>query len=280
MTLKFLIQGQDLRMFKPQTMVSDTVNYFSAEFDFRDEKWNGLTKYVHFQLNENCYDIQLNNDCISPEEGLNLQNGAWTVHLHGDRYEGGDLVQRITTNTCSFEVSKSGCLEGEVFPSVDIDLATELIARLDELEKNGGNGDGTPGSDGKSAYEVAVDNGFKGSEEEWLASLIGPAGPQGPKGDTGATGLQGPKGDTGETGPQGPKGDTGATGPQGPKGDTGATGPQGPKGDTGATGPQGPKGDTGASGATAAEVIAALNKETWIFTLDDGTTVEKEIPIL
>lgn len=35
---------------------------------------------------------------------------------------------------------------------------------------------GRQGIDGKSAYEVAVDNGFVGTEEEWLASLIGPSG--------------------------------------------------------------------------------------------------------
>lgn len=29
---------------------------------------------------------------------------------------------------------------------------------------------------GKSAYEVAVENGFEGTEEEWLSSLIGPEG--------------------------------------------------------------------------------------------------------
>ena len=34
----------------------------------------------------------------------------------------------------------------------------------------------TPGKDGKSAYELACDNGFEGAEEEWLASLVGPAG--------------------------------------------------------------------------------------------------------
>ena len=33
--------------------------------------------------------------------------------------------------------------------------------------------DGTIGHDGKSAYEVAVDNGFTGTETEWLASLQG-----------------------------------------------------------------------------------------------------------
>jgi hypothetical protein len=32
---------------------------------------------------------------------------------------------------------------------------------------------------GKSAYEVAVANGFKGTEEEWLASLKGEKGDQG-----------------------------------------------------------------------------------------------------
>ena len=50
------------------------------------------------------------------------------------------------------------------------------------------------GVDGKSAYEVAVDEGFIGTEEEWLYSLIGPIGPVGPKGD------KGDKGDRGATG--------------------------------------------------------------------------------
>lgn len=35
-----------------------------------------------------------------------------------------------------------------------------------------GGGDGA-GSPGKSAYEIAVENGFEGTEQEWLASLIG-----------------------------------------------------------------------------------------------------------
>ena len=47
---------------------------------------------------------------------------------------------------------------------------------------------------GKSAYEVAVDNGFAGTEAEWLASLVGP------QGNTGATGPEGNKGATGDNG--------------------------------------------------------------------------------
>ena len=34
-------------------------------------------------------------------------------------------------------------------------------------------------NDGKSAYEVAVDNGFVGTEQEWLASLVGAQGANG-----------------------------------------------------------------------------------------------------
>ena len=72
--------------------------------------------------------------------------------------------------------------------------------------------------DGQSAYALAVQLGYTGSEAAWIASL---------KGATGATGPQGPRGATGATGPQGPQGPTGATGARGA---TGATGPQGPAG--------------------------------------------------
>lgn len=46
-----------------------------------------------------------------------------------------------------------------------------------DIEENGVGG-GT-GADGKSAYEIAVDNGFEGTEEEWLESLKGDTGPNG-----------------------------------------------------------------------------------------------------
>lgn len=58
------------------------------------------------------------------------------------------------------------------------------------------------GNNGKSAYEIAVENGYNGSETEWLISL---KGEQGQKGDTGEQGPQG------EIGPQGPQGDPGPT---------------------------------------------------------------------
>ena len=32
------------------------------------------------------------------------------------------------------------------------------------------------GEDGKSAYEIALENGFEGTEAEWLLSLVGKSG--------------------------------------------------------------------------------------------------------
>lgn len=53
--------------------------------------------------------------------------------------------------------------------------------------------DGVIGRDGKSAYEIAVENGFEGTETEWLESL---KGEDGTIGRDGAVGPQGEKGDT------------------------------------------------------------------------------------
>ena len=59
---------------------------------------------------------------------------------------------------------------------------TEAMNRINEFE------------DGKSAYEVAVDNGYVGSEEEWLESLKGTDGTDGVNGVNGKDGLNGADG--------------------------------------------------------------------------------------
>ena len=143
-----------------------------------------------------------------------------------------------------------------------------------------------------SAYAIAVEHGFEGTEADWLASLKGEKGDQGtgldlrgliastdelPEPEASIPGqayLVGteennvlwffdenenqyrPAGPLrGEMGPQGPKGDKGDTGAQGPRGETGETGARGPKGDTGA---QGPKGDPFTYEDFTEEQLAAL----------------------
>jgi hypothetical protein len=115
------------------------------------------------------------------------------------------------------------------------------------------------GIDALSAYQLALSNGFVGSESEWVLSLKGsdgPAGLDGADGATGPQGLQGPAGLNGATGPQGL---------QGPAGLNGATGPQGLQG------PAGLNGTNGADGKSAYS-IAVQNgfvgdEATWLATL-------------
>lgn len=50
--------------------------------------------------------------------------------------------------------------------------------------------------EGKSAYDIAVENGFQGTEQEWLESLKGEKGDQGAQGEQGIQGEQGVQGDS------------------------------------------------------------------------------------
>lgn len=89
---------------------------------------------------------------------------------------------------------------------MDVNLTTDktfnvqLMEARSTIDTNVNQSTSSGGKDGLSAYEVAVKNGFKGSETEWLASLVGPPGP---KGDTGETGDRGPRGLQGEPGTDG-----------------------------------------------------------------------------
>ena len=117
---------------------------------------------------------------------------------------------------------------------------------------------------GKSAYEIAKENGFNGTETEWLASLKGEPGAAGASGKDGENGKTPYVGDNGnwyigadDTG----KPSRGAKGDKGEKGDTGAQGIQGEKGD---------KGDTGAAGADGKTPYVGDNGNWFVGSDDTG----------
>ena len=56
------------------------------------------------------------------------------------------------------------------------------------------------GEDGESAYEIAVANGFEGTEQEWLDSLKGEPGKPGKDGKDGEPGVDGKDGHTPQKG--------------------------------------------------------------------------------
>lgn len=71
---------------------------------------------------------------------------------------------------------------------------------------------GEVGPEGKSAYQVALDQGFVGDEDAWLLSLKGATGSTGQTGSAGADGVDGADGGQGPQGIQGLPGNNGSNG--------------------------------------------------------------------
>lgn len=93
------------------------------------------------------------------------------------------LAGDITTSEFE-EVYKSGKISaafGRPYVGEELVLSDAAATRLSK--RLGGGGE--QGKDGKSAYEIAVEQGYKGTVEEWLKSLKGEQGIQGEKGEKG-----------------------------------------------------------------------------------------------
>lgn len=132
---------------------------------------------------------------------------------------------------------------------------------------------------GKSAYEIAVDNGFVGSEKEWLLSLKGDKGERGAQGEQGVQGEQGKQGEQGiqgEQGVQGVQGERGEKGEQGKQGQQGIQGERGAQGEQGVQGKQGIQGEHGENGLSAYQIYLKYHpeysktEEEWIEDLVNG----------
>lgn len=94
-----------------------------------------------------------------------------------------ELVGNVTTEQLGIRNGEDGfspvITERETETGYNITI-TDVEGSNTITLRNGTNGlDGTNGQDGKSAYEIAVDNGFVGTETEWLASLKGQDGKDG-----------------------------------------------------------------------------------------------------
>jgi hypothetical protein len=74
---------------------------------------------------------------------------------------------------------------------------------------------GTEGQAGASAYQIWLDNGNTGTEQDFLDSLVGEAGAQGPTGAAGANGANGTNGTNGTNGVDGQDGAQGEPGADG-----------------------------------------------------------------
>lgn len=260
---------------KREIVTSGSVNAYAARFEFSTD-WRGLTRKAVFRGSGKTLAVLLDDsgECVIPWEVVTSHGQPLTAGVFGTRDE--TALPTVWANLGTILEGVPGDSPGSKPPTPDVweqelDRKGDTLAydglnlslksgdkTLSSVEIAGGSGPGSQGPPGESAYEIAVDNGFVGTEQEWLASLKGPQGQAGPPG---------PKGDPGEQGPQGeagPQGNIGPTGPQGPKGQAGESGP---KGDTG---PHGPKGDVGPSGENGTTFTPSVSEDGVLSWTNDG----------
>ena len=277
--MTFSFTGADGKMTHPEILTAGMVGQ-QAYLDFSDD-WAGLSKIVVFSAGAVKKDVvYAGNPVIIPWEVLEKPLETLTVGVYGVSSNGAVIIPTIRV------------MGPEIKPGVDpsgdpgIDPEPELwaqiqaqIGSLDELETEDKrslvaaiNDLSVNGSDGATYTPYVDSNGIlywtndKGLGNPGPVRIKGPAGERGEQGDPGP---QGPQGEKGETGPQGP------AGPQGEKGE---------KGDSGADGTSPVKGSDYWTQADREQMVldtkAALGRETWVFTLADGSTVEKVVPLL
>lgn len=213
--MKFLVKKQQIDCIERDKLADGQIAFVSFRFVF-DNEWEGLYKVVQFMQGENTYNISLGVDGYSCKMPSELQAGCAEMSLFGYAPDD-ETALRATTAPIKLRIeqsgfSSSGSSGSEVVPPTP-DLYQQLIAKIDEKIASVHDGaDGKDGVDGASAYEIAVENGYTGTEAEWLTSLKGQKGEPGEKGERGEKGEKGDTGTPGKDGINGKDGKNGADG--------------------------------------------------------------------
>ena len=202
--MKFLVKQQKIEALEREVIASDQIAFVSVKFVF-DGAWKTLHKVVQFTQCEETYNVVLGTEgttCLLPAE---LHPGAVKMSLFGYDAES-DTTLRATTVPVTLHIRPSGFVaDGDTPIPPTPDLYTQLLKKLSEMQT------GANGKDGRSAYEIAIENGFVGTVAEWLESLKGRDGIDGKDGKDGADGLPGKDGTNGKDGKDGRDGKDGVS---------------------------------------------------------------------
>ena len=197
--MKFLVKQQKIEVLEREIIASDQIAFVLVKFVF-DGAWKTLHKVVQFTQCEETYNLVLGTEgttCLLPAE---LHPGAVKMSLFGYDEES-DTTLRATTVPVTLHIRPSGFVaDGDTPIPPTPDLYTQLLKKLSEMQT------GANGKDGRSAYEIAIENGFVGTAAEWLESLKGRDGIDGKDGLPGKDGKDGLPGKDGRDGRDGKDG--------------------------------------------------------------------------
>lgn len=158
---------------------------------------------------------KFNNGELKGQDGVSGTNGI-TPHIGNN---GNWFIGETDTNKPSQGTNGLNGNDGVGITKSEVNTSGELVITYSNGDSTnlgkivGKDGlDGTNGQNGLSAYEIAKNGGFIGTEEDWLSSL---KGAKGEKGEQGIQGVQGEKGQNGKDGTNGTNGIDGIDGKDG-----------------------------------------------------------------
>lgn len=248
-----------------------------------------------------------NNITFSTSELSDLPAGQYQLEVWVKLASDGSQAIYPSEGMLNFTIDRNAdSLEGGAITTITLDsFKDQLNQAIEEAKKQA--------MPGKSAYQLWLDEGNKGTEQDFLTSLKGEKGDQGATGETGKTGQPGLsayqlavnsgfKGTETEwldflrKGPQGPQGTPGKDGKDGQSayqiwlnnghegtetdflnsliGARGERGPQGEPGKNGQDGAQGPQGQPGLNGKDGATPTLKIGT---IASVDPDQPVKAEL---
>ena len=199
------------------TLVEGNVNSIFVEFNFSAE-WESLARVAVFSNGDTKVSVSLESGvCAIPWEVLTA-TGELYISIRG-LGRGGNFVictENKLLGRVAPSLAKDDLADAEKYTPQVMDT---LLADMAEMRSAGG----VAGPAGKSAYELALEHGFSGTESQWLISLKGADGRDGVNGRDGADGRDGIDGIDGRNGADGKKGADGRNGTNGRDGADGYT---------------------------------------------------------
>ena len=181
---KFLVKNQSIEILEREVLADHQIQYVQFRFTF-DGDWRRFHKVVQFTQCDETYNIVLGTEGTSLYLPAELHVGAAKMSVFGYDTES-DTTVRATTVPVTLNIRPSGFVGDDEPPIPPTpDLYAQLLKKIEEAGH---------GADGKSAYEIAVEHGYVGTETEWLASLHGADGQNGRNGTNGRNGADGADG--------------------------------------------------------------------------------------
>ena len=177
------VRQRDAAAHATEPITSGSVG-LAVSFRF-SEDWTGLAKAALFKGSGTAVDVALTgSECTVPHEVLQLAGGHLKIGVYGTGNQGQRVTPtvwadagQIFEGAAPSEVTPTPATQSLVQQALEaaetaVEAAESVEAIAQGLRDDADNG-AFDGEDGASAYELAVEQGYTGTEAQWLQSLRG-----------------------------------------------------------------------------------------------------------